>query len=163
MMRTRPQPDGWTLGPHLAGGLTLRHYANFRDCPSLAESRARVHDLDPRLDDYGIHVLVGQNRHGELLLGDSHEDADHHDPFNRGEINDLILQHLGEFLQAPDLRVSDTWHGVYARMTDGSSALLRHLEPGLTVATGIGGTGMTTSFAFAEDVWSQVTGAAVSR
>ena len=38
MMRSQPFGDDWTLGPMLAAGLTLRHYAAFRDCPSLGES-----------------------------------------------------------------------------------------------------------------------------
>ena len=42
MMRTVAQPAGWKLGPHLASGLTLRHYASFEPCPSHAALRERI-------------------------------------------------------------------------------------------------------------------------
>jgi hypothetical protein len=42
MMRTHPQPDGWRLGPTLAGGLTLRFYPSFRIPPSLPRLAARI-------------------------------------------------------------------------------------------------------------------------
>ncbi|MBP3958022.1 hypothetical protein J8F10_22430 [Gemmata sp. G18] len=32
MMKTRPQPNGWRIGTHLAGGLTLCHYRAFEMC-----------------------------------------------------------------------------------------------------------------------------------
>ena len=48
MMRTGPQPGGWRLGPHLAGGLTLCHYQAFEVCPSLPALKARVAGDDAR-------------------------------------------------------------------------------------------------------------------
>ncbi|RIK78127.1 MAG: TIGR03364 family FAD-dependent oxidoreductase, partial [Planctomycetota bacterium] len=58
MMRTRPQPHGWALGPMLAGGLTLRHYEAFAGCRSLVTLRERIAAETPELDRYGIHVLA---------------------------------------------------------------------------------------------------------
>jgi hypothetical protein len=58
MLRTNPQSNGWKIGPMLAAGLTLRHYENFRICPSLQRVRERIAPQTPLLDEYGIHVLL---------------------------------------------------------------------------------------------------------
>ena len=77
MMRTVPQPGGWRLGPHIAGGLTLCHYAAFRDCPSLPRLQQRIAEQMPDFVRFGIHVMASQNHLGEVVIGDSHEyDAD---------------------------------------------------------------------------------------
>ena len=34
-----PQPNGWRLGPHVAGGLTLCHYQAFEACRALPALR----------------------------------------------------------------------------------------------------------------------------
>ena len=42
MLRSQPFGPEASIGPMLAGGLTLRHYAAFRDCPGLAALKERV-------------------------------------------------------------------------------------------------------------------------
>ncbi len=90
----------------LAAGLTLRHYASFQNCPSLAAVRRRVAEESPWLDRLGIHVLVSQNGRGELTIGDSHEYGDQIEPFDKTEIDEWILTYLNTFLDAPDLRIA---------------------------------------------------------
>lgn len=76
MMRTVAQPAGWRLGAHLAGGLSLRHYASFGRCPSMPGLRTRIAAERPEMDRWGIHVMAAQNGLGEVLIGDSHEGHD---------------------------------------------------------------------------------------
>jgi FAD dependent oxidoreductase TIGR03364 len=152
MMRTAPQPGGWQLGPTLCGGLTLRHYAAFRHCPSLASLHDRVTREWPWVDQWGIHVMVTQNGSGELVIGDSHEYGLCPSPFDRDEIDRLILEYLVTFAQAPDLRIAQRWHGVYPKPTNGATELVLHPEPGVTIINGLGGAGMTLSFGLTEEV-----------
>lgn len=58
MMRTTPQPHGWQLGPTLCGGLTLRHYTAFQQCPSLRALSERYDQQQPLFKQWGILVRV---------------------------------------------------------------------------------------------------------
>jgi FAD dependent oxidoreductase TIGR03364 len=159
MMRSQPYGDRWRIGPMLAAGLTLRHYAAFQQCPSLPALRQRIAEETPLYDRYGIHVMASQNGRGEIVIGDSHEyDADI-EPFDKQEIDDLILEYLRTFLDAPGLRIAARWHGVYVRHP-AAPYFVAHPLPEATVITGVGGAGMTLSFGLAEQVVREALGEA---
>lgn len=152
MMRTSAQPDNWKLGPALCAGLTLRHYANFAHCPSLAAVNARYDAENPDYSRYGIHVLLSQNHLGQLIIGDSHEYGQEASPFNNEDINQLILRYLHSFAQAPEMEVAETWYGVYPKCQKGAEIVFEP-EPGVTIVNGLGGAGMTLSFGLAQEIW----------
>src|SRR5262249_21762196 len=81
MMKTRPQPAGWRLGPHIAGGLTLCHYRSFEQCHTLPAVRKRITEMMPDYVRYGIHVMAAQNDRGEVVIGDSPAPLPHIPPF----------------------------------------------------------------------------------
>jgi D-hydroxyproline dehydrogenase subunit beta len=143
----------------LAAGLTLRHYAAFRDCPGLVALKGRVARESPWLDRYGIHVLVSQNGQGELTIGDSHEYGREIDPFDKAEIEGWILDYLRGFLEVPDMKIASRWHGTYAKHPERPYVILEPV-PDVRITTGVGGAGMTLSFGLAETVIEQVLGAA---
>ena len=153
MMRTVPQPGAWHLGPMLATGLSLRHYPAFASCPSLPALARRIAQNQPDLDRWGIHVLIAQNGLGELVLGDSHEYGLTPEPFDNPEIDALILAYLQTFLVAPSLEVAQRWHGIYVKHPT-HNVFLAEPEPGVRIVNGLGGTGMTTSFGLAQDVFA---------
>ncbi len=155
MMRTRPQPDGWQLGPSLAAGLTLRFYPAFAICSTLPALKRRIAAEMPEYDRWGIHLLVSQTEHGELTLGDSHEYGEIVDLFDKAEIDRLILEYLDTFLQAPHPEVAQRWHGIYAKHPARPFVLLSP-SPGVCIVTATGGSGMTLSFGIAEQTVSQM-------
>jgi FAD dependent oxidoreductase TIGR03364 len=152
MLRTGPQPLEWSLGPALCAGLTLTHYESFRACRSLPALRERLAAELPFHVAHGIHVLVSETAGHELTLGDSHSYGLTVDPFDREDINAAILSYLDTFLSAPSRVIGERWHGVYPKMTDGSSELVFSPAHGVTVVNGLGGAGMTMSFGLAEEI-----------
>jgi len=152
MMRTAPW-DAGRLGPMLAAGLTLRHYEGFRACPSLDALKRRHEEQYAEYDRWGIHVLVSQTESGQLTLGDSHEYGDAITPFDRSEIDDLVLGYLRGFLDIGDVPIVERWHGIYLKNRDGAWFVAQP-TPEATVVTGMGGAGMTLSMGLAEKVVS---------
>lgn len=154
MLRTVRQPHSFDVGPHLAGGLTLRHYRNFECCPSLSALRARIASETPELDAYGVHVMIAQNDEGEVVLGDSHEYGDAITPFDQALIDELILRELQKIVHLPDWRILERWHGIYVKHPD-HPVVLSEPQPGVFLFGATGGTGMTLSMALADMFWSE--------
>ena len=153
MLRTKAQPDGWQLGPALAGGLTFRFYPSFRICSSLPALRERIASTMPEYDLFGIHTMVSQTTPGELTLGDSHDYGLSPSPFNSEQVDSLILNHLRSFVHVPDLDVAERWYGVYAKHPE--KPFVRFFpQEGVQVVTGLGGAGMTLSFGVAAETFA---------
>jgi FAD dependent oxidoreductase TIGR03364 len=149
MMRTGPQPAGWRIGPHLAAGLTLCHYASFQACPSLPALRERFRNEMPDYVKYGIHVMASQNHLGEVVIGDSHEYDDDIQPFDKAHIDEFILAYLRGMAKLPDPRIAGRWHGVYAKHPTLPVYTARPMK-GVAVRVAPGGAGMTMSFGLAD-------------
>ena len=155
MLKTVSQPEGFLIGPHLASGLTLRHYANFAVAASLPALKQRIAAETPELDHYGIHVMASQNDAGEVILGDSHEFDSAIEPFGKALIDDLILRELPRVIRLPSWEIAERWQGVYAK--HGKQPVFdAEPMPGVHVRTGTGGAGMTMAFGLAESFWESL-------
>ncbi|HXD78861.1 MAG TPA: FAD-dependent oxidoreductase, partial [Puia sp.] len=124
----------------------------FKAAPSLPALRERYAREMADFRQWGIHVMVSQNERGELTVGDSHEYGPVHDPFDREAVNRMILGYLRQFARLRDWTVTETWNGVYAKLTDGAADLFFSPEPYVYVINGVGGAGMTLSFGLAEEL-----------
>lgn len=151
MLRTISQADGWSTGPALCGGLTLTHYGSFEECSSLAALKKRIENEMPDYVKWGIHVMISQNGLGEVTIGDSHEYGLTPDPFDRDEINQLILRYLQRFCKLQDPHISQTWNGIYAKLK-GKTEFVSRPESGVLIVNGLSGAGMTLSFGLAEEL-----------
>lgn len=152
MMRLVPPADGKRIGPALCGALSLVHYRSFTAASSLDSLRKRFENEYPEYLKWGIHVMAAQNGAGEITVGDSHEYGLTPDPFDRKHINDLVLAYLSRFATFSANQISETWNGVYAKLTNGNATLVLHPEEGVTIINGLGGAGMTLSFGVCDQV-----------
>ena len=152
MMRLQSQPDNWRIGPALCGGLSLIHYKSFTAAPSLEKLTKRYHAEMSEYINWGIHVMVAQNEAGELTIGDSHEYGLTHDPFDKSAINELIIAYLMKIARFKNWTVKESWNGIYPKLTNGDTELFISPEPGVYIINGLGGAGMTLSFAYAEEM-----------
>jgi FAD dependent oxidoreductase TIGR03364 len=153
MMRMINQSQG--IGPSLCGALSLTHYASFKAAATLTDLKKRFEEELPEYLKWGIHVMVSQNQEGELAIGDSHEYGLTHDPFDRHFINQLILDYLKKFARFENEVITETWNGIYPKLTDGSNYLVLEPESGVTIINGFGGAGMTLSFGFCEQLFTK--------
>lgn len=151
MLRTSGLVNKQRVGPPLSAGLTLTHYAAFESCTALAALKARVESEMPDYVKWGIHVMLSQNGLSEITIGDSHEYGLVHDPFDRDEVNRLILNYLETFAIIPGISISQTWNGIYAKLK-GKTEFITSPESGVTVINGLSGAGMTLSFGLAHEV-----------
>lgn len=152
MLRTRPQPGGWRLGPHVAGGLTLAHYAGFEICPSLPALKRRLAGSQPHHHAAGIHVMASQNEAGEVILGDSHDYDTPLDPFASESIDELIVAYARRMLRLPEWSIAARWHGIYAK-SPAAVHFTAEPQPACFVMGSPGGAGMTLAFGLAERWW----------
>ena len=157
MMSTRPQPNRWDLGPHIASGLTFQHYSSFDGCPSLSSLRDRIESETPELNRYGIHVLASQNELGQVIHGDSHEHGPQVSPLDKSEIETLILRELRRIIDLPDWSIESRWHGVYA-MHDSGTVIEETPCADVHICIIAGGAGMTLAMGSAEAFWNPAEG-----
>jgi FAD dependent oxidoreductase TIGR03364 len=156
MMRFVSDKPNYNLGTSICGGLSLLHYKSFTASKALEILKAKLQNELPEHLKWGIHVMVSQNMHGELTVGDSHEYGLDFDPFDKQFINQLILDYLKKMVHIDQWRLIESWNGIYPKMTNGKTDLHIEVENGVHIVNGIGGNGMTLSFGFAEEIINKI-------
>ena len=159
MMRTTPM-EGYVLPGSVLGGLSIRRYESFHECPSYKKLDAGA--IDERFRKWGVHVLFKQAVDGSMIIGDSHEYADARVAGelgfdNRPVINDIILEEAQRMFNMPHWNIAKQWNGYYAQRK-GHDIFNEEVEPNTWIVTAIGGKGMTGSAGYAEKNVARVFG-----
>lgn len=130
--------------------LSLVRYEGYADLPEAAALKSRLQAEQAAHLEQGIHLIVVQSADGSLVVGDSHVYGDAEQPFASAATEDLIMDEFHQVLNLPKARVTERWVGSYASADD----VVYKAQPSLGVAVGVvtGGTGASTSFAFAREL-----------
>ncbi|MEN0072990.1 MAG: TIGR03364 family FAD-dependent oxidoreductase [Paracraurococcus sp.] len=148
----RVAAPGFALPAPVMSDLGLLRYLGYRDCPSLSRLAARLRAEQGAELSHGIHLIAVQGADGSLVVGDSHHYADSHDPFQPRAVDDLILGELSAVLDLPRPEVVERWIGLYPSGPD--TAFFESPMPGVMLVSVTSGTGASTAFGLAEDVFT---------
>lgn len=154
MLRLTPKPKRQEIGIHLCAGLTLDHYKNFRDCPSLPSVRKLHAQKWPDQVAHGIHILVAEHGDGSLTVGDSHTYGRAHPVYGEQAVDELILTAMDEFLPRENYTVHQRWIGTYP--THPTLPFWQSQVDDGVWALNLFGTGMTLSFGVTERLKSEI-------
>lgn len=144
---------GWRLPHPVMSDFSMVRYLGYSELPEAHALRGRLMREAREVLDRGIHLIAAQSGDGSLVVGDSHVYADTPEPFGMVAVDDAILRQFGDLFGRP-LPVIERWTGTYASGPDHS--VVREPLPGVHLVVVTSGTGVSTSFALAEDVISSV-------
>lgn len=154
MLRSHPISD--TI-PALCAGLSFLHYPAYEVCRSMNEYKAYCETEFPLQLQNGVHLLVSQNPGGQLTIGDSHHYGMHHDPFQSDTVDQSILDYMQRVIQPIHFGIAQRWTGQYLKLTNGKSEWFEEIQPGVFIANGPGGAGMTLGWGMAEECVESIT------
>lgn len=152
---------GWRLPAAVMGDLSFARYRGYADLPEAEVLKARLAAEVPETLANGIHLIVVQSADGSLVVGDSHHYGDAPDPFAPQAVDALILHHMAELLEVPHPVVTERWVGIYP--SGPREAFAEAPDAATRVVQVTSGTGMSTSFAIAEEVVADLLDAAAPR
>ena len=148
----RVAAPGFRLPGAVMSDLGLVRYLGYKDSPSLPSLAARLRAEQADELTHGIHLIVVQGADGSLVVGDSHHYHPSPDPFQPRDVDDLILRELSAVLALSHPDVIERWVGVYPSGPE--TAFFESPLPGVMVVSVTSGTGASTAFGLAEDVFT---------
>ena len=149
MMKVMPtQP--FKLPGSVMSDQSLVRYLGYSELPEAGPIIARLQREQPRSLAEGIHLIVVQGADGGLIVGDSHHYEWSPSPFQRAEVDALILEEMHQVLNLPGAQVTERWSGTYATAPD--RLMTREVIDEVTrLVIVTSGTGASTSFAIGEE------------
>lgn len=149
MLRVRPE-QAVQLPGSVMSDLSLVRYEGYAELPEAQTLKEQLMREQGEFLAQGIHLIAVQSADGSLVVGDSHVYGPAEAPFASDRIDELILQEMHRVLRVPGATVTERWTGTYASAND--VVFKTTPAPGVVVGIVTGGTGASTSFAFAQEL-----------
>lgn len=151
MLRVRPAP-GLRLQGSVMGDLSLVRYEGYSELAEAQALREQLQREEAASLQHGIHLIAVQSADGSLVVGDSHHYGPVLPPFALEEVDQLILRHLHEAVQIGQAEVVERWTGTYP--SSATAPCRVHAPDAQTRVVAVtGGTGASTAFGLAEEVF----------
>jgi FAD dependent oxidoreductase TIGR03364 len=145
-----------TLPGSIMSDQSLVRYLGYSELPEAGPIIARLKREQPRTLAEGIHLIVVQGSDGGLVVGDSHHYEWSPSPFQRAEVDELIMEELRAVLNVPGAQITERWSGTYA---SGPQTMMRERVDETTALTIVtSGTGASTAFAIGEETIEEMFG-----
>ena len=152
MLRVQPEP-GFRLPGAVMSDLSLVRYHGYSRLPAAAALLEQIRREEGESLDQGIHLIVVQSADGSLVVGDSHHYGAAPEPFADQREDDLILGHLHQTLKLQQAKVTEHWVGIYPSSAT-VDCLIDQPDDATRLVLVTSGTGASTAFGIAEDVFS---------
>lgn len=152
MLRVQPEP-GFQLPGAVMSDLSLVRYHGYSRLPSAAPLRAQLECEEAEALAHGIHLIVVQSADGSLVVGDSHHYGPVLAPFADAGVEALILAQLRRTLKLQSAQVTARWVGTYPSSAS-TDCLIDAPDAATRLVLVTSGTGASTAFGIAEDVFS---------
>jgi D-hydroxyproline dehydrogenase subunit beta len=156
MLRVRPERFDERL-PVVMSDLGMIRYLGYSELPAAKTLRARLEAEQGAHIDAGVHLIVVRGADGLLVIGDSHHYAATPDPFASAAVDDLILDEFAHVFAGPPPKIVERWIGTYAS-SPARLMLVDRPSEALRIVLISSGTGVSTSFAIAEEVIAELYG-----
>ncbi len=151
MMRVRPERSV-TLTASIMSDLSLIRYAGYATLPAAGALRTIVEREQAREVANGIHLIAVGDADGGFVVGDSHHYRRTVDPFASDAVDGLILDEFERVINVSPLTVLERWTGLYPSAPDEDCKICSP-EDWLRMVVVTSGTGASTAFAIAEEVF----------
>ncbi len=156
LLQLDAQGPGWTLGPSLAGGLSLLHYPSFSDCYSLEMLDQRLQKDWSTFHAQNIDVVISQSSRGHLFISDNKNYPPNTTIAEQEKMVAFILEYVKKLVRIPNPRISSIRSDIAAQ-PDSGRPILFHPSPEVTVINGMGNWGITLAFGLAIALLEQST------
>lgn len=143
-----------SIQPGVLTGTGLLRYRGFASMPSAGDVTRDLQERFPELLGVEMNLMCTQRPDGTLVLGDTHQYARTHSPFDDEDVTELLLREGARLFGSP-LTVRRRWRGVYAHST-ATDFLIAAPEPDVRVVSVTSGIGMTTAFGLSPAVLDQL-------
>lgn len=153
MQRIRPAA-GFRLSAAVMAELSLVRYRGYSRLDSASALLAQLQVEEAEAMAHGIHLIAVQSADGTLIVGDSHHYHASPDPFSSQTVDELIQRHLQATLNLPASTVVERWVGEYPYSAT-QDAIIDEPDPFTRLVMVTSGTGASTAFGLAADVFNQ--------